>query len=76
MNVSNSTQYSELYLVPPHVFKNVLKNVEEDTELELKSLNQRISPNMDFLSKTMRDNRNFKDWVNLGLKRKKHYGNY
>ena len=57
MNIKSNVEFSELYLVPPHVYKNVLSNVEEETENEIKSLNKRINPNLDFMSKTMRDNR-------------------
>ena len=34
MNIKSKVEFSELYLVPPHVYKNVLSNVEEETENE------------------------------------------
>lgn len=53
----NSTEYSELYLCPPYIYKSVLANVSEETQAEIQSLNKRLNPNLDFFSKTMQDNR-------------------
>ena len=51
----SNIEYQECYCMPAHLYSRFLEFLDEETQTELKTLNKRINPNLDFFTKTLKD---------------------
>ena len=51
----SNIEYQECYVIPAHLYSRFLEFLDEETQMDVKTLNKRINPNIDFFTKTLKD---------------------